>query len=191
MGHGAGSALAAPALGALRVDSSGAPVGWPQGVQPSLLAQRRSGEKEHPRGQAPQHFLNFLWLQGVRSLPPQLSSAPARSAEAWTAWARFMPEGSRQLQNGSARNHPARFLPSTAVCQHRRLQAWGRAAETKRLAGARRPRVGCWAPPRAGPSRAVHAAPGLPVFSLRLQVSNLHICRHGLELRFTPGSACC
>lgn len=68
-------------------------------MQPSLLAQRRSGEKEHPRGQTPQHFLNFLWLQGVRSLPPQLSSAQLLPDQP-----KHGPLGQGSCQRGPGRN---------------------------------------------------------------------------------------
>lgn len=123
--------------------------------------------------------------------PFLLCSAPARSAEVWTAWTSTV--GS--CQRGPGRNKTdlrvtTHLAFTLNLCQRWGRQAWGRAVETKRLAGAHRPHVGCWASSRAGPSRAVDAGPGLPVFSLCLQVSNLHICCHGLELRFTPGSAC-
>lgn len=74
------------------------------------------------------------------------------------------------------------FHPQPPSVSVGKLQARGRVVERKSLTGA---------PQAAGLLQSWEwscvTGPGLPVLSLPLQETNLHIC-HGLELFFTPGS---
>lgn len=153
---------------------------------PPCLDTRGGRERVNLDGQTPMTFFEFSVAAG-RQIPSLLGPAPARWAQAQTAWG--SAAGSCQRGPGRDEMDPA---VATQLASHPqplsvsigKLQARRHAIEMKRLAGARHPPE-----PGAGRSRAAAAGPGLCVLSLCLQGSNLHVRCHGLELCFTPGSA--